>query len=162
MVSLPLMFNPCMHLLRQLCSIAACHMRHATHGQAGRCASLQRLSAWPQHPHTPNSTPSIPFLPTHLRPTSHHPSHMPYPGWGVYGSKDVCCAPNVAFPEGCSPEPDSATPAAVAAATAVPAAAARVPAGAAAAAAGAATRQAVGTAAPRVTAQSKEKLLGKR
>ncbi|KAL6753088.1 hypothetical protein V8C86DRAFT_517723, partial [Haematococcus lacustris] len=23
-------------------------------------------------------------------------------GWGVYQSQDICCAPNVAFPEGCS------------------------------------------------------------
>ena len=24
-------------------------------------------------------------------------------GWGVYASQDICCAPNVAFSEGCSP-----------------------------------------------------------
>ncbi|EFJ47245.1 hypothetical protein VOLCADRAFT_92308 [Volvox carteri f. nagariensis] len=26
-------------------------------------------------------------------------------GWGVYASEEVCCAPNVAFPEGCSAPP---------------------------------------------------------
>lgn len=91
-------------------------------------------------PHSPATHKLTPYLTPPLR-------RLPHAGWGVYGSKDVCCSPNVAFPEGCSPEPDSATPAAVAAATAVPAAAAR---------------QAAGTAAPRVTAQSRDKLLGKR
>ncbi|GFH13313.1 uncharacterized protein HaLaN_09171 [Haematococcus lacustris] len=28
-------------------------------------------------------------------------------GWGVYQSQDICCAPNVAFPEGCSVVPAS-------------------------------------------------------
>ncbi|KXZ53682.1 hypothetical protein GPECTOR_6g599 [Gonium pectorale] len=37
-------------------------------------------------------------------------------GWGVYANKEVCCAPNVAFPEGCSP--DAPPPSAAAAATA--------------------------------------------
>jgi hypothetical protein len=27
-------------------------------------------------------------------------------GWGVYASEDVCCSPNVAFPDGCSVLPE--------------------------------------------------------
>jgi hypothetical protein len=31
------------------------------------------------------------------------PTYIHTTGWGVYTSQEVCCAPNVAFPEGCSP-----------------------------------------------------------
>jgi hypothetical protein len=38
-------------------------------------------------------------------------------GWGVYNTKDICCAPNVAFPEGCSADTEVAAAAASGAAT---------------------------------------------
>ncbi|GAX84987.1 hypothetical protein CEUSTIGMA_g12408.t1 [Chlamydomonas eustigma] len=31
-------------------------------------------------------------------------------GWGVYASEDVCCSPNVAFPDGCSVTPNMTLP----------------------------------------------------
>lgn len=38
---------------------------------------------------------------------------LPCPaGWGVYAAEAVCCAPNVAFAEGCGPATDSPRPAA--------------------------------------------------
>jgi hypothetical protein len=60
--------------------------------------------------------------PIACRPQQHPP--LPHPGWGVFQSEEVCCAPGAAFPEGCTA---AAPPAAAAVAAATPAAAAAAP-----------------------------------